>query len=1005
MNKKRFAAIVLTALVFVGLLFGQGPVQKVRLWDTNLSHSLLLNWNEDRTAGYTLNWIGITADRTITLQGNPTLDNWFDQSVKTTFSPTFVTVKLSVLTDGYVPYHVSDATGLANSVIRTDGTLVGVGMLPTVAQLEVNTSQIITSTTAAPYLKLVNLSNTARDPIIQFAVGATPITRWTHGLDDSLSDDWLLCAGGVLTDTPSAETYEITITYDNYLVISDWHNDRIKKHLASDGTYQAKIGTHGSGNDNFDEPVGTCSDGIYVYITDYYNDRIKKHQLSDLSFVAAFGTEGSGDNQFQNPRGICTDGTYLYIVDTGNNRVKKHLCSDLSYVAQTSGPGFYSPDYICTDGTFIYTIQNPGAGYRIFKHYCYDLSLSLRVMPAGTDGHIDSANLKGVCTTGGHLYLINDHVPEAIFFKYACSDLTYESEFGAHGTGDGEFTNPRGIATDGTSLFVTEGWVGVNARIQKLLLDGTYVFKFGSYGAGDNQFDVPMGICVSGTIVRKILIPHSGPILRAKEDASAIESYVSFHLRDEIRFREDSVNNANYIAIQAPVSVTSYKLILPGATAGAKKNLQVGATDILAWTQNVDTDGAPSFDHLHLTIAIGTAPLVVTSTTAVANLNADLLDGQHAAAFELALGNPGTTGWVLSSTDAGVRSWIAPGGGGADHFVDLLDVPAAYAGAGGKVVKVNAGATGLEFVAGGAGVSSFNDLDDVPASYVGQAGLYAKVKATEDGLEYVAGSGGAPADAKYIVGLANATLSAEKVKAQLYNNYDIDDTPAVPNAMDDEFDDSSLDGKWTPINNPGAPNAISETAFPGYLWIGLGELANPHYYVNLIQAYQAPPGGDGSSAMEFIAKVALANNGDSLATHGQYAAAGIIILNSTDKEYACSYAAIQDVLDSMGQAVGIMNDATADKAMTGMTTNNPVNYVQGQYVYLKLNKTTTAAWTSANTYDAYCSFNGMVWTHLGTCSRTFTHAVDRIGLVFRLITSVAGSPLVHCVVDFFRRTI
>jgi len=201
MNKKRFAAIVLTALVFVGLLFGQGPVQKVRLWDTNLSHSLLLNWNEDRTAGYTLNWIGITADRTITLQGNPTLDNWFDQSVKTTFSPTFVTVKLSALTDGYVPYHVSDATGLANSVIRTDGTLVGVGMLPTVAQLEVNTSQIITSTTAAPYLKIENKSDTARDPAIQWAVGATPVTKFTMGVDDSDNDKFKISQDGALGTT------------------------------------------------------------------------------------------------------------------------------------------------------------------------------------------------------------------------------------------------------------------------------------------------------------------------------------------------------------------------------------------------------------------------------------------------------------------------------------------------------------------------------------------------------------------------------------------------------------------------------------------------------------------------------------------------------------------------------------------------------------------------------------------------------------------------------------
>jgi len=44
----------------------------------------------------------------------------------TASSPIFVTVKLSGLTDGYVPYHVADATGLANSVIYTDGTKISV---------------------------------------------------------------------------------------------------------------------------------------------------------------------------------------------------------------------------------------------------------------------------------------------------------------------------------------------------------------------------------------------------------------------------------------------------------------------------------------------------------------------------------------------------------------------------------------------------------------------------------------------------------------------------------------------------------------------------------------------------------------------------------------------------------------------------------------------------------------------------------------------------------------
>lgn len=50
--------------------------------------------------------------------------------------------------------------------------------------------------------------------------------------------------------------------------------------------------------------------------------------------------------------------------------------------------------------------------------------------------------------------------------------------------------------------------------------------------------------------------------------------------------------------------------------------------------QDLRAAAGPSFDHVHLTVAIGTAPLTITSTTVCTNLNADLLDGQHATAFE-----------------------------------------------------------------------------------------------------------------------------------------------------------------------------------------------------------------------------------------------------------------------------------------------------------------------------------------------------------------------------------
>ncbi len=62
----------------------------------------------------------------------------WNEGLATTSSPAFVTVKLSGLTGGYFPYHVSNATGLANSPIYTDGTNVGIGTTAPGAKLDVN---------------------------------------------------------------------------------------------------------------------------------------------------------------------------------------------------------------------------------------------------------------------------------------------------------------------------------------------------------------------------------------------------------------------------------------------------------------------------------------------------------------------------------------------------------------------------------------------------------------------------------------------------------------------------------------------------------------------------------------------------------------------------------------------------------------------------------------------------------------------------------------------------
>lgn len=61
----------------------------LRVFDTNASHAIVIKPGSDITAERILTLTTGDAARTVTINGSPTLDDWFDQSVKTTATPTF----------------------------------------------------------------------------------------------------------------------------------------------------------------------------------------------------------------------------------------------------------------------------------------------------------------------------------------------------------------------------------------------------------------------------------------------------------------------------------------------------------------------------------------------------------------------------------------------------------------------------------------------------------------------------------------------------------------------------------------------------------------------------------------------------------------------------------------------------------------------------------------------------------------------------------------------------
>jgi len=64
----------------------------IGIWDINKTHKLLLGTTSDLTADRNLTFVPGDASRTITLSGNPTLADWFDQAVKTSSTPIFPTI-------------------------------------------------------------------------------------------------------------------------------------------------------------------------------------------------------------------------------------------------------------------------------------------------------------------------------------------------------------------------------------------------------------------------------------------------------------------------------------------------------------------------------------------------------------------------------------------------------------------------------------------------------------------------------------------------------------------------------------------------------------------------------------------------------------------------------------------------------------------------------------------------------------------------------------------------
>jgi sugar lactone lactonase YvrE len=234
------------------------------------------------------------------------------------------------------------------------------------------------------------------------------------------------------------------------------------------------------------------------------------------SFVAEWGTYGTGDGQFQIPVGVAVDGAgNVYVAESGGSRIQKFTNTG-QYVTQW--PAFHPQGIaVDADGNVYATVGNQGlakfssTGVLLAQWGVLGSGLAVdhngviyvpqnawwtiaRLSTAGASlpTWSDSDSPNGVAAdANGSVFIVDTDPPKV---RKLASDGTLLKTWGALGTGDGQFNEPTRAAVDASgNVYVVDYG---NNRIEYFSNDGVYEGQWGGTGSGPGQFAGPIGIAV-----------------------------------------------------------------------------------------------------------------------------------------------------------------------------------------------------------------------------------------------------------------------------------------------------------------------------------------------------------------------------------------------------------------------------------------------------------------------------------------------------------------------------
>lgn len=226
---------------------------------------------------------------------------------------------------------------------------------------------------------------------------------------------------------------------------------------AVSGGWSTSIAASGSG------VFVDTSDNVYVAGGDGADAHTVRKYNSAGTLQWSSGSFGTGNGQFNTPMGVAVDGSgVVYVADTFNNRVQK-LTSGGAYSAQQSTSAWPTQITVNSGGTLIYVA---GGGFNTYEIKSFNSSLTLQATFGTLGTTYGAANfqaISGMCVHSSGDLIVADRQLHCI--KRLSSAGVWENTFGQLGAGTSQFNRPAALTIDTSDkLYVLDEG---NTRVQR----------------------------------------------------------------------------------------------------------------------------------------------------------------------------------------------------------------------------------------------------------------------------------------------------------------------------------------------------------------------------------------------------------------------------------------------------------------------------------------------------------------------------------------------------------